>query len=66
MLVGIVLLVLILAFIGFLVNLVITKVPMEDSFKQVIIVVVVFCLVIYCLALITGHAELPTLPVFKN
>lgn len=62
-LVGIVLLVLALALIGFLVQLIVTKIPMDDTFKQVIIVVIVIAVVLYCLGLITGHTSLPTLGV---
>lgn len=58
---GIVLLILALALIGFLVHLIITKIPMDDTFRQVIIVIVVFVVVIYCLGLITGNASLPRL-----
>ncbi len=60
-LVGIVLLVLILAVVGFLLHLILTKVPMEDTFRQVIQVAVVVLVVIYLLLVITGRASLPHL-----
>lgn len=61
---SLVLLVLVLAFVGFLVHLVTTKIPMDDTFKQVIVVVVVFVVILYCLGLITGNAVLPRFPRF--
>jgi VIT1/CCC1 family predicted Fe2+/Mn2+ transporter len=60
-LVGIVLLILALALVGFLVHLITTKIPMDDTIKQVIIVVIVIAVVLYCLGLITGHTGLPSL-----
>lgn len=61
-LVGLVIAVLFIALIGFLVNLITTKIPMDDSIKQLIIVMVVLAVVIYVLILLTGNASLPTLP----
>lgn len=58
-LVGILLFILILALIGFVVHLITTKIPMDDTIKQLIIVVVVVAVVLYLIALISGNAELP-------
>lgn len=58
---GIILLVLALAVIGFLVNLITTKIPMDDTIKQIIIVIVVVVMVLYCLGLINGNLSLPRL-----
>jgi hypothetical protein len=60
---GIVLLILALALIGFLVHLIVTKIPMDDTFKQIIIVIVVIVAVLYCLGLITGNTSLPSLRI---
>jgi len=62
MLEGLVLLILILAVVGWLVYLITTKIPMSDTFQQLIQVVVVVVVVIYVLGLLTGHASLPTFP----
>jgi hypothetical protein len=64
MLVGLVLLILMLAILGWLTYLITTKIPMSDIFQQLIQVVVVIVVVIYVLGLITGKASLPTLPNF--
>lgn len=58
---GIVLLILGLAVLGFLVYLITTKIPMSDLFKQTLEVVCVVAVVLYLLALVFGHAQLPTL-----
>lgn len=60
---GVVLLVLALALIGFLVHLIVTKIPMDDTIKQVIVVIVVIVMVIYCLGILTGNAPLPSLRI---
>lgn len=62
LLVGLVLLVLMLALVGFLVNLIVTKVPMSDTFKQLIVVAVVIFAVLFILAMLTGNVALPSLP----
>lgn len=58
---GIVLLILILALIGFMVHLITTKIPMDDTYKQLIIVVTVVFAVLYILGLVNGKVELPKL-----
>lgn len=58
---GIVLLILILALIGFMVHLITTKIPMDDTYKQLIIVVTVVFAVLYILGLVSGKVELPKL-----
>jgi hypothetical protein len=63
-LIGIVLLVLIMALIGFLVHIITTNVPMPKIFQQVIQVGVAIALVVYLLGVATGHFPLPVLPVF--
>lgn len=63
---GIVLLVLVLAVIGWLVHLITTKIPMDDTFKQAIQVAVVVLVVVYVLLVITGRAPLPSLPAFHR
>jgi len=62
MLVGLVLLILIFAVIGFLAYIVVKNVPMLEPFKQAIGVVCVAGLVLYLLMVATGHAPWPTLP----
>jgi len=62
MLIGLVLLILYLALIGFITWLITTKIPMSDIFQQVIQVAVVVVVVIYLLALVSGQASLPHLP----
>ncbi len=64
-LVGVVLAVLIIAVIGFLVHLITTKIPMDDSIKQGIAVFVVVVVVLWILAVIVGQVSLPTLPAFR-
>jgi hypothetical protein len=51
----------VLALVGFLVYLIVTYIPMPEPFKQVITVGMVILLVLYLLALVTGHAALPRL-----
>jgi len=63
-LIGLVLLVLILAVIGFLVHLITTKVPMDDTFKQLIQVAVVVVVVIYLILVLVGRAPLPSVALF--
>ena len=59
LLVGLVLLVLVLAVIGFLVYLITTKIPMDETFKQLIQIAVVIVVVIYLLGVVTGQLSLP-------
>jgi len=58
-LVGLVTLILILALVGFLVWLITTKVPMDETFRSLIVVVTVIFAVLYELGLLTGHTTLP-------
>jgi uncharacterized membrane protein YkvI len=62
LLIGLVLLVLALALIGFLVHLITTKIPMDDTIKQTIVVATVIVMVIFLLLLLTGRVPLPTFP----
>jgi membrane protein implicated in regulation of membrane protease activity len=62
LLIGLVLLVLMLALVGFMVHIIVTKVPMDDLWKQLIIVACVVFAVIYLLAIVSGKVSLPTLP----
>lgn len=48
----------VLALIGFLLWLLVTKIPMLDAYKSALEVIAVVMLVLYVLAVITGHAEL--------
>lgn len=59
---GLVLLILALALIGFLVYLITEKIPMNDTFKQLIIVVTVVFVVLYVLGAVTGNVPLPRFP----
>jgi len=60
--VSLVLLVLLLALVGFLTYLITTKIPMDATFAQVIqVVVVIFC-VIYILGVMVGKFPLPQFP----
>ena len=62
--VGLLLLVLLLAIVGFLTYLITTKIPMDATFAQVIqLVIVVFC-VIYVLGVLIGRFPLPQFPAF--
>jgi len=62
LLIGLVLLVLVLAAIGFLVHLITTKIAMDDTFKQLIQLAVVVVVVLYLLGVIVGRLPLPSLP----
>lgn len=53
-----------LALVGFLTYLIVTYIPMLEPFKQTISVVVVVLLVLWLLAVFTGHAALPHAPNF--
>ena len=59
---GLVLLILALALIGFLVYLITEKIPMNETFKQLIIVVTVVFVVFVVLGAITGNTPLPRFP----
>lgn len=61
---SVVLLVLAIALIGFLVHLIVTKIPMDDTFKQTIPVIVIFVVVLYLLGLLFGSVVLPKFPRF--
>jgi len=61
LLIGLVLLVLVLAVVGFLVHLITTKIAMDDSFRQLIQLAVVVVVVLYLLGVIVGKAPLPSL-----
>lgn len=58
---GLLVLVLIIAVIGFAVWIITTKIPMDDSFKQLITVVVVIFIIFFIIALLTGHVTLSSL-----
>lgn len=60
-LVTIVVALLLVALLGFLGYLVVTYIPMPAPFQQVIVVAMVVLLVLWLLALVTGHASLPRL-----
>lgn len=63
--VGLVVLILTLAVIGFLVWLITTKVAMTDTFKMLIELVAVVVIVIYALGLLLGKFQLPTFPFVR-
>jgi hypothetical protein len=63
LLIGLVLLVLALAVLGFLVHLITTKITMDDTFKQLIQLTVVVLVVVFLLAVIVGKVPLPRLGV---
>lgn len=65
-LVGLVLLVLALAVVGFLVNMIVTRTPMDDSFKQVIILATVVIMVLLVLGIVVGAIPLPSFPFLKR
>ncbi len=65
-LLGLVLLLLGFALVGFLVYLIVTYIPMPEPFKQVIIVACVVLIVLYLLAIIFGGAALPTMPLARG
>lgn len=56
-----VVLVLVLALVGFLVHLIVTNVPMPATIQQGIYVVVVIFMVLYLLAMISGGIPTPHL-----
>jgi hypothetical protein len=60
-LIGIVLVVLVLALVGFLLYIITTKIQMDDSIKQLIHVVIVVFVVLYIIGVLTGVTPLPTL-----
>jgi len=62
-LIGLVLLVLAIAFVGFLVWIIVTNVPMPDLFKTLITVGIASALVLYLVAAVTGHAPMPRWPI---
>ncbi len=62
LLIGLVLLVLVLAVIGFLVHLITTKVAMDDTFRQLIQLAVVVVVVLYLLGVVVGRLPLPSFP----
>lgn len=64
LLIGLVLLVLMIALVGFLVHL-ITKIPMAQPFSELIIVATIVVIVIVLLLLVTGRIPLPTLPAWR-
>ena len=66
LLIGLVLLVLLLAVVGFLVHLITTKVAMDDTFKQLISLAIVIVVVLYLLAVIAGQAPLPSLGALRR
>lgn len=51
--------ILVFALLGFLVYLIVTFIPMPEPFKQAIIVGCVVLIVLYLLAILTGHSSLP-------
>lgn len=53
------LLILALAFVGFVVYLVVTKIAMPDVFKQVIVAIVVFALLYWLISTYGGYMHLP-------
>lgn len=57
-LMGLVVLVLVLALVGFLVWLILTYIPMPDLWKKLIVVVLVVFVVLYLIGLLTGHATI--------
>lgn len=62
--ISLVLLVLLLAVVGFLTYLITTKIPMDATFAQVIqVAVVIFC-VIYILGVLVGRLPLPQFPAY--
>ncbi len=60
-LVGLVVLILALALIGFMVYLIVTYIPMPAIFQQVIMVAIAIVVILYLLGLLTGHAAWPEL-----
>jgi hypothetical protein len=66
LLIGLVLLVLALAVLGFLVHLITTKIAMDDTFKQLIQLAIVVLVVLYLLAVIVGQAPLPSLGALRR
>ncbi len=64
-LIGIMTLAFVVALCGFLVYALTTYVPMPPLFAQVIQVGAAFLLFLYFLAVLAGHAPMPTLPVFR-
>lgn len=63
-LVGLIVLILTLAVIGFLVHVVTTQIPMPDLFKQTIVLVVVIAIVLYVLGILIG--QVPAWPLSRH
>ena len=62
MLESLIVVVLSIALVGFLVYLVTKYVPMAAPFRDVIVVVCVAVIVLWILAVLLGHAAIPTFP----
>ena len=58
---GILMVILMLALIGFIVYLIITYIPMPEIFKQVLMVVVAILLILWVMSLLVGSGSLPPL-----
>jgi len=65
-LIGLVLLVLVLAVVGFLVHLITTKIAMDDTFKQLIQLAVVIVVVVVLLLMLVGKLPLPSLGALRT
>jgi hypothetical protein len=59
---GILLAMLFFALVGFIAYLIITYVPMPEVMKQVFGVIVAILCIVYLIALLFGHATLPSFP----
>ena len=59
---GFITLILVIAVVGFLVWLITEKVPMADGFKPTLTVITIVFIVLWVLAVLTGHAALPHIP----
>ena len=57
--VGILTFLLLIALIGFIVWLITEKIPMSDTFKTVLNVVVVVLIILFLIGLLTGKTSLP-------
>jgi hypothetical protein len=58
---SLVMLILVIALIGFLIYLIVTYIPMPELFRNLIIVLCVIVFVLYLLGLLSGNASLPRL-----
>ena len=62
---GILMVILMLALIGFIIYLIITYIPMPEIFKQVLMAVVAILLILWVMGLLVGGGALPPLRIWK-